>query len=256
MSKSHSNEAIIFEVSLINIKNEKKKNDQENKQSENNTIINDVIRFQIDYGDSINYVDHKVSMNEVENLCIKIFNNINEYSLNLQHTNNQLNKNETPDNKFLIKEFGKKLCNILLNKDLQSQIVEFQKQSVKFLNLIIDDSLAYIPWEWICFNETFLCEMFYMGRKHIKNSKSKRKKSRDFPKKYNMLFASGLDHKERKNLPCVNSEIRNIIDSIDTNLSIDINHSVKNPVIKKDFNLYFFKNDIVHLTQKMLIIAE
>ncbi|KPA15111.1 CHAT domain protein [Candidatus Magnetomorum sp. HK-1] len=60
-----------------------------------------------------------------------------------------------------IKILGQRLCDALLSPDIKNFL---KKSTAEYLLLKLDDALVSLPWELICIDNTFLCELFCMGR--------------------------------------------------------------------------------------------
>jgi CHAT domain-containing protein len=144
-----------------------------------------------------------------------------------------------------LKKIGELLRIQLFPDDICEKLKRFQQQGIEYLQLSIDDQLAYIPWELIVVNDEFLKDMFCIGRTVIKTCKKTQKTShRNIKQPLSMLLISHFG----RDLPQSAAEGKKICNLIDQNNKNGclIDASRQSRITHKAFITNFTHYDIIH----------
>ena len=107
-----------------------------------------------------------------------------------------------------IKNLGQRLCDALLSPDIKTFL---KNSSAEYLLLKLDDALVSIPWELICIDNIFLCELFCIGRTVKTHQSVSKISSRKISYPLNMWILSESDNQ----LSGVDKETQALITELD-----------------------------------------
>jgi len=95
----------------------------------------------------------KISKKLVSSICLEFIETLNTY------TRNNVHQTDAHDR---LTFYGKKLSDIVF---IPNQLNKIIGSGIQYMLIKMDEELVHIPWELMYFEEAFLCEHFYIGRK-------------------------------------------------------------------------------------------